>query len=43
MLVQERKRVVELNWTAVLSYTGSLAVSLAIWAGLIRAVHHLMK
>ena len=43
MLVYERKRVIEFNWTAILSYTGSLAVSLAIWAGLIRAVQHLVK
>jgi len=43
MLVQERKRVVEVNWTAILSYTGSLAVSLAIWAGLIRIMHHFVR
>jgi hypothetical protein len=43
MLVQERKKVVEVNWTAILSYTGSLAVSLAIWAGLIRIMQHLAR
>ncbi len=29
-----------LNWVAILSYTGSIAVSLAIWAGLIRVIQH---
>jgi hypothetical protein len=31
------------NWIAIVSYTASLAVSLAIWRGLFRAVEHLMK
>ena len=43
MLVRKGKRAVELNWTAILSYAGSLAISLAIWASLIRAVQHLVK
>ena len=32
-----------LNWVAILSYTGSLAVSLAIWAGLFRVIHYFAK
>jgi hypothetical protein len=43
MLVHERRGFVEINWTAILSYAGSLAVSLAVWAGVIRAVQHFMK
>jgi hypothetical protein len=43
MLVRKGKRVVALNWTAILSCAGSLVISLAIWAGLIRAVQHLVK
>ncbi len=31
------------NWIAILSYAGSLAVSLAIWTGLFRAVEHLLR
>ena len=31
------------NWIAIFSYTASLAVSLAIWRGLFRAVEHLVK
>jgi hypothetical protein len=43
MLIHESKRFVEINWAAILSYTGSLAVSLAVWAGVIRAVQHFVK
>jgi hypothetical protein len=32
-----------LNWMAILSYTGSVAVSLAIWLGLFRAVEHFLR
>jgi len=31
------------NWTAILSITGSLAVSAALWVGLIRVVAILVK
>jgi hypothetical protein len=31
------------NWTAFFSYTASLALSLAIWRSLFRAVEHLVK
>ena len=34
---------VQWNWIAIISYAGSLAVSLAIWMGLFRAVGHLLK
>jgi len=43
MLIHERERVVQLNWIAILSYTGSLAASAAIWAGLFRVVGRLIK
>lgn len=43
MLIHERERFVQLNWIAILSYTGSLAISLAIWAGLFRVVEHFVK
>jgi len=43
MYVDERRRSSQLNWTAILSYTGSLAVSLAIWAALILVVKHFVK
>ena len=33
----------QLNWMAILSFTGSLAVSLAVWAGVIRALMLLVK
>jgi len=31
------------NWTVIVSYAASLALSLAIWAGLFRAVARLVK
>jgi len=34
---------VHLNWTAVMSYSGSLVESVVIWVGLFRAVEHLVK
>jgi len=34
---------VQWNWIAIISYVGSLAVSLAIWRGLFLAVEHLVK
>jgi len=34
---------VQLNWIAILSYTGSLLVSLAIWFALFRVVEHYVK
>jgi len=33
----------KINWIAIASYAGSLAVSMAIWAGLFKAVQHLMR
>jgi len=41
MYVDDKK--VEVNWTAILSYSGSLAVSLAVWFGVIRAIQYLAK
>lgn len=43
MLIREDERCVQWNWIAIVSYTASLAVSLAIWTGLFRAVAHLVK
>ena len=33
----------KVNWIAIASYAGSLAVSMAIWAGLFKAVQHLIR
>jgi hypothetical protein len=38
-----RESEVHWNWIAILSYGASLALSLAIWRGLFRAVEHLVK
>ncbi|HEX9110692.1 MAG TPA: hypothetical protein VF845_04390 [Terriglobales bacterium] len=43
MLIHEKERFVQPNWIAILSYTGSLVVSLAIWAGLFRVVGYFVK
>jgi len=43
MRIRESERCVQWNWIAIFSYTASLAVSLAIWTGLFRAVAHLVK
>ncbi|MGA7295009.1 MAG: hypothetical protein WBW53_12745 [Terriglobales bacterium] len=43
MWTQESERSVQLNWIAIFSYAASLAVSLAIWGGLFRAVQFLVK
>jgi hypothetical protein len=45
MLTRENEECIRLqwNWVAIVSYAGSLAVSLAIWTGLFRAVGHLFK
>ena len=32
-----------LNWVAILSFTGSVAVSMAIWVVLFRAYQHLVR
>jgi hypothetical protein len=34
---------IHLNWIAILSCAGSLAVSLSIWLGLIRVIEHFVK
>lgn len=39
----DQEQPTQLNWTAILSYGGSLAVSVAIWFGVIRAVQYLAK
>jgi hypothetical protein len=43
MWIHERETDVRWNWTAILSYTASVAVSLAIWKGLFLAVGRLVK
>jgi len=43
MWIRASEKFVHWNWTAILSYSGSLIVSLAIWAGVIRAVEHLIR
>ncbi len=39
----ERDGQARTNWLAIFSFTASLAVSLAIWTGLYRAVEYLVK
>lgn len=43
MWIRESEKYVHLNWIAIFSYTASLAVSLAIWTGLFRAVQFFVK
>jgi hypothetical protein len=43
MWIRESDRYVQWNWIAIFSYTASLAVSLAIWRGLFRAIERLVK
>ncbi len=43
MWIRESEKSLHWNWIAILSYTASLAVSLAIWRGLFRAVQLLIK
>ena len=43
MYIAERRRSGQVNWTAILSYTGSLALSLTAWAALILLVKHFVK
>jgi hypothetical protein len=42
-MVRANEKSIHWNWIAIFSYAGSLAVSLAIWMGLIRAVGHLLN
>lgn len=43
MWIREAEKCVHFNWIAIFSYAASLAVSLAVWRGLFRAVEHLVK
>jgi hypothetical protein len=43
MWTRESDRYFHWNWIAIFSYTASLAVSLAIWRGVFRAVGYLVK
>ena len=43
MWIRESDRSIQYNWIAIVSYTASLAVSLAIWKGLFRAIQFLVK
>jgi hypothetical protein len=43
MWIRENARDVHWNWIAILSYTASVAISLAIWDGLFLAVGRLVK
>lgn len=40
---EETEESIHLNWIAILSLTGSIAGSLAIWVGLFRAVQHFVR
>jgi hypothetical protein len=43
MWIHESETDIHWNWTAILSYTASVAVSLAIWKGLFLAVGRFVK
>jgi hypothetical protein len=43
MWIRESEMCAHWNWIAIFSYTASLAVSLAIWGGLFRAMEFLVK
>jgi hypothetical protein len=43
MLVRESDHSFEVNWVAILSFTTSAALSVAIWTGIFRLVAHLLK
>jgi hypothetical protein len=43
MWIRESDRHVHWNWIAILSYSASLVVSVAIWRGLFRAVERLVR
>jgi hypothetical protein len=43
MLTRASDQGFEVNWVAILSYTTSAAVSVAIWTGIFRLVAHLVK
>jgi hypothetical protein len=43
MWIHESERYGHWNWIAILSYSASLVVSLAIWKGLFMAVGRLAK
>jgi hypothetical protein len=43
MWTRENDRYAHWNWIAIFSYTASLAVSLAIWKGVFRAVGYLVR
>ena len=40
MFHDQAEESVRLNWTAIVSFSGSVAVSLAIWVGLFRALQY---
>ena len=41
--MRQSTSAVRLNWSGILSLTGSLAVSVAIWIALIRVVQYFAK
>ena len=42
-MFHDQEETVRLNWAAILSFSGSIAVSFAIWVGLFRVVHYLVR
>jgi hypothetical protein len=42
-MLNEREQPAQPNWIAILSYMGSLVISLAVWAGLVRMIEHFVK
>jgi hypothetical protein len=43
MWIRASNKSVQLNWTAIFSYTAALGISLAIWRELFRAVQFLVR
>lgn len=43
MLLRESDHGFEVNWVAILSFTTSAALSVAIWTGIFRLVAHLLE
>jgi len=43
MRIRETDPAVQWNWIAVLSYVACVAVSTAIWSGVIRGVQYLVR
>ena len=43
MATEELEHFLRMNWVAIVSYMGSLALSVMIWTGVVFAVHRLVR